>query len=248
MLFRSAAEIGGMSPVLVVGALLGQMKLVKPLAAKAGTLFGLSADEIVMLNEVPHRGAPIQRLLATVARGARSFNWYNYGPPYAQGDEFTGVTAEPLMMEVAKAARILGAAEEIVHEACHEQPKAAVAVLYPRTTHDMRRGIGHTNHFQDVKWVWTALQHDHVPVDVVSETAVEEGDLEGRKALYVVGSHVPAKAQRAIAAHRDGRDLDALACVAPALDLEDLIQPARERGWSIEGPPEAAVMIGPTGF
>ena len=29
-------EIGGMSPVLVVGALLGQMKLVKPLAAKAG--------------------------------------------------------------------------------------------------------------------------------------------------------------------------------------------------------------------
>ncbi len=29
------AEIGGVSPVLIVGALLGQMKLVKPLAAKA---------------------------------------------------------------------------------------------------------------------------------------------------------------------------------------------------------------------
>ena len=29
-------EIGGMSPVLVVGALLGQMKLPKPLAEKAG--------------------------------------------------------------------------------------------------------------------------------------------------------------------------------------------------------------------
>ena len=35
-------EIGGMSPTLVVGALLGQMKLVKPLAAKAAKLFGLS--------------------------------------------------------------------------------------------------------------------------------------------------------------------------------------------------------------
>src|SRR5262245_59680223 len=35
-------EIGGMSPVLVVGALLGQMKLVKPLARKATALFGLS--------------------------------------------------------------------------------------------------------------------------------------------------------------------------------------------------------------
>ena len=45
-----------MSPVLIVGALLGQMKLVKPLAAKAGALFGLSAAETAMLNEVPYRG------------------------------------------------------------------------------------------------------------------------------------------------------------------------------------------------
>jgi len=52
-------EIGGMSPVLVVGALLGQMKLVKPLAAKAAALFGLSPAEERMLNEVPHRGTPM---------------------------------------------------------------------------------------------------------------------------------------------------------------------------------------------
>jgi cyanate lyase len=51
-----AGEIGGMSPVLVVGALLGQMKLVKPLAKKAAGLFGLSATEERMLNEVPNRG------------------------------------------------------------------------------------------------------------------------------------------------------------------------------------------------
>jgi nitrate/nitrite transport system ATP-binding protein len=52
-------EIGGMSPVLVVGALLGQMKLVKPLAKKAATLFGLSEAEERMLNEVPNRGTPM---------------------------------------------------------------------------------------------------------------------------------------------------------------------------------------------
>ncbi|MGO8952800.1 MAG: cyanase [Rhodomicrobium sp.] len=52
-------EIGGMSPVLVVGALLGQMKLVKPLAAKAAKLFGLSEHEERMLNEVPNRGTPM---------------------------------------------------------------------------------------------------------------------------------------------------------------------------------------------
>jgi cyanate lyase len=52
-------EIGGMSPVLVVGALLGQMKLVKPTAKKAATLFGLSEAEERMLNEVPMRGTPM---------------------------------------------------------------------------------------------------------------------------------------------------------------------------------------------
>ncbi|HKN30816.1 MAG TPA: cyanase [Roseiarcus sp.] len=54
-----ADEIGGMSPILVLGALLGQMKLPKPLAEKAGRLFGLSEPEMRMLNEVPSRGAPM---------------------------------------------------------------------------------------------------------------------------------------------------------------------------------------------
>ena len=49
-------QIGGMSEVLIVGALLGQMKLVKPLAKKAAVLFGLGAVEERMLNEVPYRG------------------------------------------------------------------------------------------------------------------------------------------------------------------------------------------------
>src|SRR6478672_3043027 len=49
-------EIGGVAPLLVVGALLGQMKLVKPLAKKAAALFGLNEDEEKMLNEVPNRG------------------------------------------------------------------------------------------------------------------------------------------------------------------------------------------------
>jgi cyanate lyase len=52
-------EIGGMSPVLVVGALLGQMKLPKTLAEKAGSLFGLSESEKRMLNEIPTRGTPM---------------------------------------------------------------------------------------------------------------------------------------------------------------------------------------------
>jgi cyanate lyase len=52
-------EIGGISPVLIVGALLGQMRLPKALAEKAGTLFELSVVERRMLTEVPMRGMPM---------------------------------------------------------------------------------------------------------------------------------------------------------------------------------------------
>ena len=52
-------QIGGMSPILIVGALNGQMKLVKPLAAKAAQLFGLTPEEERLLNEVPNRGTPM---------------------------------------------------------------------------------------------------------------------------------------------------------------------------------------------
>jgi len=52
-------EIGGMSPVLVTGAVLGQMKMTKPQAAKAAEMFGLSQSEQTLLNEVPNRGSPM---------------------------------------------------------------------------------------------------------------------------------------------------------------------------------------------
>lgn len=49
-------QVGGLSPVLIVGALLGQMKLPKVLAERAAALFELSEVEKRMLGEVPTRG------------------------------------------------------------------------------------------------------------------------------------------------------------------------------------------------
>lgn len=43
--------------MLVIGALLGQHKLGKPIAKKAAALFDLSAAEEATLNEIPMRGA-----------------------------------------------------------------------------------------------------------------------------------------------------------------------------------------------
>ncbi len=53
-------QIGGMSPVMITGALLGNHKLTKPQCAAAAKLFGLSKTEQALLNEVPMRGASMQ--------------------------------------------------------------------------------------------------------------------------------------------------------------------------------------------
>jgi len=50
-------QIGGMSPVMIAGGVLGQQKMTKPMAAAAAKLFGLSKAEEALLNEVPMRGA-----------------------------------------------------------------------------------------------------------------------------------------------------------------------------------------------
>ena len=49
-------EIGGMSPVLVTGAVLGQHKRTKPMAANAAKLFGLSKTVDTWLTVLPMRG------------------------------------------------------------------------------------------------------------------------------------------------------------------------------------------------
>ncbi len=48
--------IGGMADILIVGALLGQMRLPDALAAKAAAFLGLTDAERLMLTEVPMRG------------------------------------------------------------------------------------------------------------------------------------------------------------------------------------------------
>jgi cyanate lyase len=52
-----AAEIGGASPMLVTAALLGQMTLTAPEAAKAAALLELSGAEEKLLTQPPLRGS-----------------------------------------------------------------------------------------------------------------------------------------------------------------------------------------------
>jgi cyanate lyase len=51
------AEIGGGTAVYLTAALIGQMKLRPEQADRAATLFDLSEDETLLLQEIPYRGS-----------------------------------------------------------------------------------------------------------------------------------------------------------------------------------------------
>ena len=52
-----AKKIGGASKIIVTAACMGQMRMTKDQATKAGKLFGLGKEEVLLLQEVPYRGS-----------------------------------------------------------------------------------------------------------------------------------------------------------------------------------------------
>src|SRR5829696_2963431 len=78
-------EIGGMSPTLIVGALLGQMKLIKPLAAKAARLFELTPAEQAMVNG-PAWKALIEEEFGDGIMSAIDFDFDLERLPHEKGD------------------------------------------------------------------------------------------------------------------------------------------------------------------
>jgi len=148
----------------------------------------------------PQRGAPIQRALSAAARGNSLIYWYTYGPDYWKGDAFSGDHA--VLEETQRAARLLGAAEPWLYGAkLVQQPR--VAIVKPETTSawaaltaDPRLAVAA---LENAKWVYTALQHAHVPVDPLDEYFLNALDLSAYAAIYVNGSHLTTKAAAALA-------------------------------------------------
>ena len=136
----------------------------------------------------PHRGAPEQRLLATVSRGATTIEWYNFGPDYARGDSFS--QRPDLLLRVGKANRLLAKAEDRLYGARFAgQPE--VAFVSPRSSEIWGKATPlDVTAFENAKWVYLALAHAHIPVDVLSEQQLAEGKLDRYKAIYVPGTHL----------------------------------------------------------
>lgn len=136
----------------------------------------------------PHRGAPEQRLLAAVSRGATTIEWYTYGPDYARGDSFS--QRPDLLDRVAKVNRLLARAEDRLYGARWAgQPE--VAFVTPRSSEILGKAtnLGVTA-FENAKWVYLALAHAHIPVDILSEQQLAEGKLDRYKVIYVPGPHL----------------------------------------------------------
>ena len=156
---------------------------------RQGILFGIYVK--------PHRGAPVQRALAAAARGARMIYWYTYGPEYAKGDTFAA--SEDALERTARAARLLGRAEEVLYGARPAFP-AEVAVVNPRSSEIWARLTGGSPApYENAKWIYTALAHAHLPMDPLDEVLLATEDLSRYKAIYVSGTNLTRAAARKLA-------------------------------------------------
>lgn len=147
----------------------------------------------------PHRGAPVQRMLSAVSRGNTMLYWYTYGPDYKKGDSFS---QDPDVLRLtSKAAHLLGRAEDALYGS-RWAVAAEVAVVKPETTQRWMNLSGNPPHlmaaWENAKWIYSALQHAHVPVDPIDETMLAEEDLSRYKIIYFSGSHVTGAAARGL--------------------------------------------------
>lgn len=147
----------------------------------------------------PHRGAPVQRALSSISRGATMIYWYTYGPDYSKGDCYSQNPA--VLQLVSKAAHLIGKTEDVLYGAKWMVP-AEVAVVNPRTSElwmHLAGGPAGKAYWENAKWTYTALAHAHVPVDALDETMLASEDLSHYKAIYISGPNLRADVAAKIA-------------------------------------------------
>ncbi|NQT92259.1 MAG: hypothetical protein HQ559_05825 [Lentisphaerae bacterium] len=130
-----------------------------------------------------HRGAPIQRSLAAVARGVRMIYWYTYGPEYVKGDGFGGDIRR--LREIAWVSRIIAGGEDVTYDSDWAVP-AEVAVVRPLTSEYSSGSASYEN----AKWVYTALMHAHIPMDALDEGLLMTEDISRYKVIVISGCHI----------------------------------------------------------
>jgi hypothetical protein len=139
------------------------------------------------------RAAVKLRTFACLARNAKVFDFYYYGPTYTHFDPWSDNSS--MVQGVGELLRDIGQVDDLLWEA--RPPNAEVAILYSKSwpvwKEDDTEQVEQT-------MAYVALLHAGIPVDIVSDEQVVDGWLDkGKyKALYVVNESIPAAAMAAI--------------------------------------------------
>lgn len=139
----------------------------------------------------PHRGAVIQRALTAISRGATMLFWYTYGPDYSKGDCFS--SSLPRLELTSKAAHLIAKAEDALYGAKWAQP-ARIGIVKPNTSEIWlgltKKDPAWSASYENAKWIYSALAHEHLPVDPLDEGMLENRDLSVYQVLYVSGPNL----------------------------------------------------------
>ncbi len=120
-----------------------------------------------------NRTAVKLRTFACLAREAKIFDFYYYGPSYTFFDEWADTRAR--VQGVGELTRDLGQVDELLEEG--HAPRAEVALLYSRSWPVWKQDD--TEQCEQMM-VYLALLHAGLPVDIVSDEEVADGRFAAR--------------------------------------------------------------------
>ena len=180
-------------------------------AAKGGVEFGAY---VIPRTAGSRPDGIAQKILCAAGSGAKAIKYFVFGPEYNFPGNCYSMKAN-LLPEMAKAHRLIGAAESVLWPG--RRPPAAIAILMPRSAQcwDLRDIAVPTaiydatntdpnratmDYLAEVFDLYVALQHANIPVDWVDEDDLEDAaGLKRYRVLYVTAPDVPAAGQQGLA-------------------------------------------------
>ncbi len=136
------------------------------------------------------------KAVSEVARGVKIFQSFVYGPVWANHAGSLWQESPQLWGDHAKAIREIGAVEDDLLPAMPQ--KASVAILYSSAS-DVWNQDNLAYGFERMN-TWLALTHAQIPVDVVGEGDVADGELTGYKVCYLSDPNITRAAAAKLAA------------------------------------------------
>lgn len=129
-------------------------------------------------------GESDRKMLGLVSRDIYIIDLYSWGPAYAGVDAFSGKGWT--YPQINRGVRALAPAEEIIVKGKRDPRR--VALVYNRTDEYWRPAFGGL--YVDRLTTFMALQHGHVPTDVILDTDITPEQLEPYRIVYLNGMNV----------------------------------------------------------